>query len=351
LPLVYNVKRRLGSVSATQIGAITKSRPSGPWCRPIGRSDVVDPVGFAVPCSPQARQSDRGYEVAERLVAANGVEIWTEDFGDPSHPTVLLVMGAGGQAILWPDELIDAFVAGGKHVIRYDNRDVGQTTCFDFAKEPYTIADMAADAVAVLDAYGVDQADVVGASMGGMIVQTMALNAPERVRTMTSIMSSPLAGGFIATFAGGGEGVLPGPEQKVLDLMVRNAVPPTSDDERIDRAVEQWRVLAGTMAPFDEDEVRERERRISARAKNIEAANNHQLAVASSPDRTDDLARIAAPTLVIHGTQDPILPYAHGEATAKAIPGAKLLPIEGMGHELPAPALPIVVDAILDHTG
>ncbi len=288
--------------------------------------------------------------MAERLVHANGVDIWTEDFGEPSNPTILLVMGAGGQAVLWPDEFIDALVAGGKHVIRYDNRDVGQTTCFDFEKDPYTIADMAADAVAVLDAYGVDQADIVGASMGGMIVQTVALNAPNRVRTMTSIMSTPLAAGVMAAIMGGGDGTLPRPEQKVLDLMALNAELPKSDEERIDRAVEQWRALAGTMAPFDEDEVRERERRILARAKNIDAANNHQLAIASSPDRTDDLPRITAPTLVIHGTQDPILPYPHGEATAKAIAGAKLVPIEGMGHELPAPAIPILVDAILDHT-
>jgi pimeloyl-ACP methyl ester carboxylesterase len=288
--------------------------------------------------------------VAERVVGANGVDIWTEDFGEPSNPTILLVMGAGGQAILWPEEFIDALVAGGKHVIRYDNRDVGQTTCFDFEKDAYTIADMAADAVAVLDAYGVHHADVVGASMGGMIVQTVALNAPDRVHTMTSIMSTPLARGVMAAIMGDDEASLPRPQQKVLDLMVRNAEPPTSDEERVDRAVEQWRALAGTMEPFDEDEVRERERRILARAKNIDAANNHQLAIASSPDRIDDLARITAPTLVIHGTLDPILPYAHGEATATAIPGAKLLPIEGMGHELPAPAIPILVGAILEHT-
>jgi pimeloyl-ACP methyl ester carboxylesterase len=291
----------------------------------------------------------RGFRVAERMVEANGVDIWTEDFGDPSDPTILLVMGAGGQAILWPDEFIIGLVAGGKHVIRYDNRDVGQTTWFDFEKDPYTIADMAADAVAVLDAYGADRADIVGASMGGMIVQTVALNAPGRVRTMTSIMSTPLAAGVMAAMMGG-EATLPRPEQTVLDVMARNTVPPRSDDERIDRAVEQWRALAGTMGPFDEDGVRERERRILSRAKNIDAANNHQLAIASSPDRTDDLQRITAPALVIHGTQDPILPYPHGEATAKAIPGAKLLAIEGMGHEVPAPAIPILVGAILDHT-
>jgi pimeloyl-ACP methyl ester carboxylesterase len=288
--------------------------------------------------------------VAERVVEANGVDIWTEDFGDPADPTILLVMGAGQQTIRWPDEFIDRLVAGGKHVIRYDNRDVGQSTCLDFEKDPYTIADMAADAVAVLDSYGVDQADVVGASMGGMIVQTVALNAPARVRTKTSIMSTPLAGGGMAAIMGGDETSLPRPEQRVLDLMALTAEPPTSDDERIDRAVRLWRVLAGTMAPFDEDEARDFERRILARANNIDAANNHQLAVAASPDRLDDLARITAPTLVIQGTLDPILPYAHGEATAKAIPGAKLLPVVGMGHEVPAPAIPILAGAILDHT-
>jgi pimeloyl-ACP methyl ester carboxylesterase len=284
--------------------------------------------------------------MTERIVQANGIDIWSEDFGDPSAPTILLVMGAAQQAIVWPDALIDALVAGGKHVIRYDNRDVGQTTCLDFQTDPYTVVDMAADAVAVLNAYGVDQADLVGTSMGGMIVQTLALNAPERARTMTSIMSTPLAQGYL----GVGETDLPGPEQKVIDVMARNAEPPTSDEERIDRAVQLRRALAGTMGPFDTDEMREMERRILGRANNIDAANNHMLAVASSPDRTDDLARITTPTLVIHGTADPIMPYAHGAATAKAIRGATLLPIDGMGHEMPAAAIPILARAILDHT-
>jgi pimeloyl-ACP methyl ester carboxylesterase len=229
--------------------------------------------------------------MTERIVQAQGVDIWTEDFGDPSAPTLLLVMGAAQQAIVRPDALINALVAGGKHVIRYDNRDVGQTTCMDFQKHPYTVADMAADAVAVLDAYSVDQANLVGTSMGGMIVQMVALNAPERVRTMTSIMSTPLARGYL----GVGKTGLPSPDQKVLDVVAANTQPPASDDERIDRAVQLRRTLAGTMAPFDADEMRELERRILARANNIDAANNHMLAVASSPDRTDDLARITNP--------------------------------------------------------
>jgi len=284
--------------------------------------------------------------MTQRIAEGNGVDIWTEHFGDPSAPTILLVMGAGQQAIVWPDELVDALVAGGKHVIRYDNRDVGQSTCIDFLTTPYTVTDMAADGVAVLDAYGVGQADLVGTSMGGMIVQTIALDAPDRVRTITSIMSTPLGRGCL----GVGESDLPGPDRKLLDLMARHTEPPACGEERIERAVELRRALAGTMAPFDAGEMRRLERRILARARNIDAADNHVRALALSPDRTDDLARITAPTLVIHGTVDPTVPYAHGEATARAIPGAKLLPITGLGHELPAPAIPVLAEAILDHT-
>jgi pimeloyl-ACP methyl ester carboxylesterase len=294
--------------------------------------------------------------MGERTVQANGIEIWTEDFGDPADPTILLIMGAGGQAILWPDEMCAALVEGGpeggRHVIRYDNRDVGQTTSYaDFSAHSYTVSDMAADAVGVLDAYDVERAHIVGASMGGMIAQTVALEHPDRVLTMTSIMSTPLAGSLIAAMTGAGaEGVLPGPEQKVLDVMGLMAEPPADDEARIDRGVQLWQALAGTMEPFDERAVREREKRILARAGNIDASQNHQFAVASSPDRTEQLGRVKAPTLVIHGTADPILPLPHGEATAAAIPGSKFLPIEGMGHELPDTAVPIVVGAILDHT-
>src|SRR5436190_17831835 len=183
--------------------------------------------------------------MAETIVRANGIEIWTEDFGDPADPTILLIMGAGGQAILWPEELCTALVnggtAGGRHVIRYDNRDVGQTTSHaEFSAHPYTIGDMACDAVAVLDAYGVERAHIVGASMGGMIAQTVALEYSERVLSMTSIMSTPLGAGVMAAMMGTGDGSdgsdgsgaaapsLPGPEQKVLDLMGLMAEPPAS---------------------------------------------------------------------------------------------------------------------------
>jgi pimeloyl-ACP methyl ester carboxylesterase len=287
--------------------------------------------------------------VAERTVQANGMEIWTEDFGSPTDPTILLIMGASAQGIMWPDELCETLAAAGRHVIRYDNRDTGQSTCVDFSAQPYTLSDMAGDALGVLDAYSVSNAHVVGASMGGMIAQTVTLERPQRVRTLTSIMSTPLAASLM-TLLGDQVSELPGPDQKVRDALAELAEPATDDEQRIDRAVKLWRTLSGTLDEFDEQQVRDQEKRILARARDIDAAINHQFAMASSPDRTEALAEITAPTLVIHGTADPLLPFAHGEATAKAIPGARLVSVKGMGHELPASAVPIVAAAIVDHT-
>src|SRR5262249_18339274 len=144
------------------------------------------------------------------------IDIWCEDFGNSREPALLLVMGAGGQALLWPDEFCAALAAAGRYVIRYDNRDTGQSTCFDFAQSPYTLSDMARDAVGVLDAFGIERAQVAGASMGGMIVQTLAIEHAPRLRTLTSIMSSPSGASIMKGMLGGGA-VLPGPAPKVLE--------------------------------------------------------------------------------------------------------------------------------------
>lgn len=288
--------------------------------------------------------------MSERIVNANGIEIWTEGFGRSSDPTVLLIMGAAAQGIVWPDEFCDALVEAGRHVIRYDNRDTGQSTCFDFSVHPYTVSDMASDAVGVLDAYSIDAAHVVGASMGGMIAQTVTLDYPDRVLTLTSIMSTPLGTSLMAGMVGEGSSGLPGPSHGVRDALAAMAEPPRDDEQRVERAVVLWRALAGTIDPVDEQAVRARETRILARARDIDAALNHQLAMAASPDRTDRLSTITTPTLVVHGTADPILPFAHGQATAQAIPGAKLVSVSGMGHELPPSAVPVIAAAIADHT-
>lgn len=289
--------------------------------------------------------------MTERTIRANGIEIWSEDFGNPRDPALLLVMGAGGQGILWPEEFCESLAGSGRYVIRYDNRDTGQSTCFEFAKSPYDLSDMARDAVGVLDAYQIGRAHVAGASMGGMIGQTLAIEHGPRLRSLTSIMSSPAGAGIMRAIMGGGTAALPGPAPKVMDVIQASAAnPPRTPAERIEAAVRMWRALSGSGEPFDEPAVREREARILARAKNPDAAQNHQLAIGSSPDRDVLLRKVSVPTLVIHGSDDPILPLPHGRATADAIPGARFLVVDGMGHDIPARAQKEIARAILEHT-
>ncbi len=284
--------------------------------------------------------------MTERVVKANGIELWTEDFGDPTHPAVLLIMGASAQGILWREDFCAQIVAGGRYVIRYDNRDTGQSTCFDFTVHPYVLSDMANDAVGVLDAYGIERAHAVGASMGGMIGQTLAIEHPERLLSLTSVMSSP--GGNPMTDA---EAELPGPTPEIMEIAGQSLQnPPDSREERIQSRLAMFRALAGSLGGFDDDAMYELFSREYDRARDWQAMNNHGLAIASSPDRREALSRISVPTLVIHGTEDGILPYEHGVATAKLIPGAELLTIEGMGHDLPEPAAERIVGAILRHT-
>lgn len=290
--------------------------------------------------------------MSERKVKANGIEIWTEDFGLPGDPPILLVMGASAQGIFWDERFCQQLVAGPRHVIRYDNRDTGQSTCFDFEKDPYTLSDLAADAVGVLDAYGLDSAHLVGASMGGMIGQAVAIEYPSRIRTLTSIMSTP-AGGAVAASTQGEqvETDLPPPRPEVIEAgMEAVANPPKTREERIEARLKLFKLLSGTLQEYDEERGRQLFTREYDRARNYEAANNHTLAISSAPDRREALRTVSVPTLVIHGTEDPILPYEHGVATAEAIPGAELLTIEKMGHDLPESAWPRVVEAILRHT-
>ena len=245
-------------------------------------------------------------------------------------------MGAGAQGIRWPQELVDGLVDAGRHVIRYDNRDTGQSTCFDFATHPYTLDDLALDAVGVLDGYSIAAAHVVGASMGGMIVQTLMLKHRPRVRSATIIMSSPISGG-------GGDTTefamndLPGPSEDVMARLMVPSDPGDTPEAQIERRLGVYRLLKGSAEPFDAALQREVTRREVDRARDFSAANNHAVAVARSTprDRRPLLRSVEVPTLVVHGTEDPILPYAHGVSRAETIPGAELLTLERAGHDLP----------------
>jgi pimeloyl-ACP methyl ester carboxylesterase len=296
--------------------------------------------------------------MTERMVKAKGIELWTESFGEPGNPPLLLVMGASFQGIAWPEELIEQLVAGGHYVIRYDHRDTGQSTCFDFQKKPYSLADMAGDVVGLLDAYGITAAHLVGASLGGMISQLVSILHPERVLTLTLMMSTPLRPahmeGFQKAFQGQtpAEAPLPPPDPRVIELYLASVNhPPVTRQEHLDFQVKMARVLTGSAAPFNEQEIRRMLERMFDRARDPAAAANHGRVLSATREQAEALERLRVPTLVIHGTDDAILPPAHGAALAKTIPGARLLMLEGLGHDFPRPLLGEMARAILSNTG
>ena len=274
--------------------------------------------------------------MSERILKANGITLWTESFGDPDGVPLLLVMGASAQGLYWPDGLVQRLVDQGRFVIRYDNRDTGQSTCFDFAKNPYTLDDLTLDAVGVLDGYGLDSAHVAGASMGGMMVQLLAINHRPRLKSATIIMSTPLV--TSPDEPGMGTLDLPPPDPawlaKTLGII---ASPSETREQKIQLRIDTFRQMAGSIEPFNEAQQRDIATREVDRAPNFLAMNNHTPAImASCPkDRRPLLAKLDIPALVVHGTEDPILPYPHGVALAETIPGAELLTLEGAGHDMP----------------
>ena len=288
----------------------------------------------------------------ERMVAGNGIEICTDSFGDPADSAILLVMGAGGSMLGWQDEFCERLADGGRFVIRYDNRDTGRTTNPCPAGEPdYTLDDLAADGIAVLGAYGVAQAHIVGVSMGGMIVQLIGLNYPERVLTLTPIMSTPRAGVVMDAFAGKEVAELSPPHQRVLELVARREQFDWTDREAVIRnQAESFALIKGSRYP-EEPGMAESIAADFDRAINYASSVNHTPAMAQSEAWHERLGEIGVPTLVIHGDEDPILPYDHGEALVSAISGATLLVMEGVGHELPRGVWDMVIPAILEHTG
>ncbi|EPX56786.1 hydrolase [Cystobacter fuscus DSM 2262] len=291
------------------------------------------------------------------MVKSNGIELWTESFGEPGNPPILLVMGASAQGLLWPEEFIELLVAGGRYVIRYDHRDTGQSTCLDFQKNPYTLEDLARDALGVLDAYGIAAAHLVGASLGGMICQLVSIRHPERVRSLTVMMSTPLRPGIMESFQQAfqgktPEGELPPPAPRAIAVQLAAAShPPRNREEIIELQVKMARTMAASAVPFDEQECRRTVERMFNRARNPASSMNHGFVPSPTPAHAEALKHLRVPTLVIHGTDDPMFPAAHGVAVAERIPGAKLLMLEAMGHDLPRPLFGEISRALLAHTG
>lgn len=271
------------------------------------------------------------------VTSGQGIHLWTERFGDPSDPAVLLIMGTSAQAIGWPDEMVEILVSAGNSVIRYDHRDTGQS---DSVPGPYTMADMADDALAVLDGHGVTAAHIAGASLGGRIAQLLAVHHPDRVRTLTLIMTSPMghdAGPAIMRALTGqpaDPGDLPAPSPEFLrHVMSQAGEAPATRAARIATGMDTWRLISGTGLPFDAEAARRHVEETMARARDLPAADRHDHAGRQMiPEREAPLSRITAPTLVIHGTADPLHPLPHGEAVARLIPGARFEAVPGMGH-------------------
>ncbi len=291
-------------------------------------------------------------------IVANGVQIEVEDSGPGAagerRPAVLLIMGLGMQLVAWPPELVQGLVEAGYRVIRHDNRDVGLSQRMDthgkpnllwaglqhklgFAPTPpYTLADMAADALGVLDALGVPQAHVVGMSMGGMIAQRLALAAPSRVLSLTSVMSSSGAPG------------LPQARPEVMAALLRR---PSGRDRQavVDHYVMLFRVIGSPGFVTPEPQLRQRIAQAVERGFYPVGTLRQMLAVMADSARAAQLAQISVPTLVFHGHDDPLLPYACGEDTARRIPGARLIGVAGMGHDLPGPVVDRLLAALFPH--
>jgi pimeloyl-ACP methyl ester carboxylesterase len=288
-----------------------------------------------------------------QIARANGIELCYEIFGDPDAEPMLLIMGLGAQMIHWDDDFCRQLAARGFRIIRFDNRDIGKSSKFTgggrltavellklrFLKipvaAPYRLSDMAKDTIGLMDALGIKSAHLVGASMGGMIAQETAISFPERVRSLTSIMSTT------------GNPKIPPPTREASAVLT--APPPATKEEYFERFAQTWKVLRAGSFPEDEALDQARAERTFARGLNPAGVGRQLRAILASGSRKQRLASVKAPTLVIHGTVDPLVRPEGGKDTAASIPGAKLLMIKGMGHALPIPMWPQIIDAIDKH--
>jgi pimeloyl-ACP methyl ester carboxylesterase len=274
----------------------------------------------------------------EQLLDINGVTICTESFGDKKNPAILLIMGAQSSMIWWEEEFCKRIADAGRFVIRYDNRDVGRSTTYEVGKPEYTFEDMADDAIGVLDAYGVEQAHIVGMSMGGMLTQIISLRHPSRVLSISLIATSNFSP------------ELPPMKQKVIDFFVDNEeIDWTNKQSVIDFNVGKWKVIAGTKYVFDEERIHHLAEEEWNKSNNIASLNNHGF-VSGGEEYLTKTSEINVPALVIHGTEDPIIPFEHGQLLAHTIPNATLLTLEGTGHELHYDDWDMIIEGIINHT-
>lgn len=264
----------------------------------------------------------------------DGLNLWSESFGKPGDRPILLIMGAMNQGIFWPDAFCTQLASLGFHVVRYDHRDTGQSSKVDYQAQPYRLAELTQDALAVLHAHNLPKATVVGLSMGGYIAQLLAIEHPEAVERLVLISSSADQRPYMAATMGqpaiGFQ--LPPPGPALLEyIRATIARPPRSPEEIEENLLTGWAITYADSREFPRAQITAALRQAAGRTNNPLAAFNHALAVAASPDRLESVKTIRAPTLVIHGSNDTCLPLPHGEYLARNIPGARLQTLP-MGH-------------------
>lgn len=276
---------------------------------------------------------------SEKWIERGGAKLYTEALGDPSHPPILLIMGVMASKLWWPEDFCAGLAEAGHFVIRYDNRDTGLSTHCPQGQPNYSFADMADDAIAILDGYGIDKAHIVGMSMGGMLAQQVALRYPDRVRTATFISTSPL----------GVKNMPPSTEAYRAYSAEGEKVDWTDLEAMAAYISKDCAMIASTRHPHDAEAVAALIERDMKRARDFRSVTNHFMLLGDDGGSELKAADIKVPVLVIHGTSDPLFPVEHGEAFAGVVPGARLVRIDGGGHEIHQGDIQEIVAAITRH--
>ncbi|BAU15696.1 alpha/beta hydrolase fold protein (plasmid) [Leptolyngbya sp. NIES-3755] len=270
----------------------------------------------------------------------NDVSLFSESFGVPQDPALLLIMGAAASAVRWSEEFCGQLADGGRYVIRYDHRDTGRSTSYEPGTSNYSVEDLADDAFYVLDGYNIQSAHIVGMSLGGFLAQLMALKHPQRIKSLTLIASERLVD----------DPAMPGIDPSVLSYHAKSSeIDWTNREAVMNYQVGAWQLLNGSAHPFDEAMIRKCAIADFDLTPNLMTTFNHAL-LQGGEQWFDRLDEITAPTLVIHGTEDPVLPYVHGLALQAEIPNAVLLTLPGTGHELHRDDWLVILEAIQQHT-
>ncbi|MED0970801.1 alpha/beta fold hydrolase [Bacillus paramycoides] len=276
--------------------------------------------------------------MGEQILKVNQVDICTESFGNPKDPAMLLIMGAMSSLDWWDEDFCLRLADQGRFVIRYDHRDLGRSVTYEPGTSNYTITDMVDDAVGVLDAYSIERAHIIGMSLGGLIGQILALRYPERIFTLTLIASSVF---------GTEMEKLPPMDQSILDYHAKSASIDWSNREVvISYLADGWKTLCGSK-PYEQVRIYKLAEREAARAKQLPSRFNHAM-LQGGVEYYDRMGDISVPALIIHGTEDPALPYEHGLALAKAIPHAELVTLDRSGHEIHSEDWDQIIDSVIN---